>query len=111
VRRSPASSGAPTVDRIALSRDQTAFLEVVEEPDQLAPVVREPVGDPPLGGAGPFVEQGQHGMVLRIEARRLERLLRALFHLEAEPLEQERGTRDELARRPEAFRSAGEWSD
>ena len=47
---------APAVDRIPLAQHEPALLEVVEQADDLAAVVVEPVGDHPLRGAGALVE-------------------------------------------------------
>jgi hypothetical protein len=86
------------VGRIAASLDEPALLELVEQADELAAVVAERVRDRPLGLARALVEHGQDGVVIRVEAGPLVRRDRALLRCEAEPLEQERGRRDELLR-------------
>ena len=88
---------APVVG-IATALDQPALLELVEQPDQLAAVVAQCVGDRTLGLARALAEHGQDSMMVGMEACLLVRLHRLLLGAEAEALEEEGGRRHELLR-------------
>jgi hypothetical protein len=88
------------VVRVALSLDETMLLELVQQPDQLAAVVAERVGDRALRLAGALVEHEQHTEVVRVEARLLVGGHPAFLGGEAQPLEQERGRGHELCGEP-----------
>jgi len=78
------------VVRIATALDQPALLELVEESDQLAPVVAQRVGDRALRLSRAFVQDEQDRVMVRVEAGALVRLHRALLDRKAQPLQQER---------------------
>src|SRR3954451_10222898 len=91
---------ATAVSRVASALDEAVLLEVVEETDERAPVEAERVGDRRLRLARSLVEDGEDAVVQRRGADDLERLVAAVLAGPAEPLEQECGAVDELARRP-----------
>ena len=66
----------PAIGRVAAPLDQLARLEVVEQADEVAPVVAERVGDHRLRLARLLGEQREHRVVVRAEARRLVGLQR-----------------------------------
>jgi hypothetical protein len=88
---------APVV-RIALPLDQASLFELVEEPDESAPVVAERIGDRGLRFGHALVEQHEDRVVIGAEARLLVLVHRALLRGEAQPLQQEKGGRDQLRR-------------
>ena len=65
---------AAAVVRVAPALDQPALLEPVEEPDELAAVDAERVGDRALRLARALVEQREDAVVVRAEAGPLELL-------------------------------------
>src|SRR6266540_1740298 len=77
------------VDRVPVPLDQPALLERVKDPDELAAVERERVGDRRLRVARGLAEQRQHAVVVALEPRLLELLHRAPLDREPEPAEQE----------------------
>ena len=88
---------AASILGIAAPLDQAALLEAVEQPDELAAVEPERVGDRRLRLTRPLGEERQHAVVVAAAAGVLELLHRVLLDREAEPAEQEDGARDELA--------------
>lgn len=97
--RSQADEVAPAVERVAPPLDEATLLEFVEEADQLAAVVAECIGDATLRLACTFVEERQHGVVLRGQPGLGQRLVRAVLDQETEPFEQEGRTQQQLPRR------------
>jgi hypothetical protein len=85
--------------RISSPLDEAAPLELVEEADEVATVVAEGVGDHRLRLTGLLLQEHEHRVVLRRQARRIEGLHRAVPDLPAETLEEERRAREELPRR------------
>ena len=81
---------------VALALDQAALLELVEQPDELAAVVAERVGDRALGRVRAFGQRDQDAEVVRVEARLLEGVHRLALGGEAEALEQEHRRLHEL---------------
>src|SRR5690348_6035665 len=69
---SEADEMAAPVARIALPLEQSALLELVQQPDQVAAVVAEHVGDHRLRLGRLLVEQREHCIVIRAQARGLE---------------------------------------
>ena len=67
---------APAVVRVAAALDEPLLLELVEQPDELAPVVAERVGDRALRLGRALVEQGEDGVVVRVQPGCLVRLER-----------------------------------
>ena len=77
------------VGGVAASLDETAILELVEQPHELAAVIAESICDRPLCLARPLVQNGEHCMVVGMQAAAFVSLHRLVFGGEAEPLEQE----------------------
>jgi len=90
----------PTVLRIALALDQPQLLELVEQPDELAAVIPEGVGDRALGVGRSRVEDEHDRVVVRMHADLVVGRHPALFRGESESFEQERRRRDELLGQP-----------
>ena len=80
--------------------DQLAILELVQQSDEVAPVLTERVGDRRLRLAGPLVEESENRVVHWVQAGRLEGRELLLLHLPREVLEQKRRAGQELSRRP-----------
>src|SRR6266540_1791257 len=99
VRRHADDVAAP-VGGIALPFDEASLLELVEQAHQLTAVVPESVGDRSLRLARALVEDGQHGVVVRVQPGFLVRLHRLILGCKAKALEQERGGGDELFGEP-----------
>src|SRR5919204_4967225 len=90
----------PPVLGIALSLEQTTLLELVEEADELAPVVPERVRDRALRLARAFAQDEQDRVVVRVQSGRLVRRHAAVLGRKAEALEQEGGGGHQLLRQP-----------
>jgi EmrB/QacA subfamily drug resistance transporter len=75
---------------IAPAFDEPSVLQLVEEPDELAAVVPEPVGDRPLRFARALVHDEQDRVVIGVKADLLVRGQRALLRREAEAFEEKR---------------------
>ena len=88
---------AAAVVGIAAPLDEAALLELVEEPDELAAVVAERVGDRPLRLAGALLEEREHRVLLRAGADGVERLVGPFLDGEAEPLQQIRRAGEQLS--------------
>src|SRR3954464_625789 len=87
------------VGGISAPLDQPGLVELVEQADQLAPVVAEGVGDRALRLARPLVEDGQDRMVIRVQTRLLVRGEGLLLRRHPQPLEQEQRRGDQLLRK------------
>ena len=87
---------AAAVGRVAAALDEARLLELVEEADELPPVVAERVGDRALRLARALVEDGEDRVVVRVQPRLLVGAQRPLLGRHAEALEQEERRRDEL---------------
>jgi len=72
--RCEADEMTATVAGITAALDEVLLLELVEQPDKVASVVTEGVGDRGLGLARPFLQERQHRVVLGIQPRGLEGL-------------------------------------
>ena len=102
---------ATTVGRVTPPLDQAALFETVEDADELAAVEVQRVGDRRLRFAYALVEQREHAVVVAAEACGLERVHRLRLDGPAEPSQQKRGARDELAREAEAGpRGSLDWN-
>ena len=88
---------APVV-RVAATDHQAARLELVEEPDELAAVVAERVGDRSLRLSRAFVEGEEDRVVVGVKAGLLVGVERPVLGDEAEPLEQEERRGSQLRR-------------
>jgi hypothetical protein len=87
---------ATPVVRIALPFDEAALLELVEEPDQLAAVVAEGVGDLALRLWCTLADDEENRMVIRVQPLCFVGFERALLDGKAQALQQERRRPDEL---------------
>src|SRR3954447_9378224 len=76
------------VSLVALPAHEARFLELVEQPDELALVVAERVGDRARRLARTLVENGEDRVVVRVEAGVVERAEALLLSRHPEPLEQ-----------------------
>src|SRR3954447_176291 len=85
-----------TVLRVPPTFQQALLLELVEQPDQLTPVVAEHVGDGPLRLVRAGLEGDQNGEVVGVEPLALIGRKRALLGRIAEALEQEGARRHQL---------------
>jgi len=83
---------------IATALDEPPLFEFVKQPDELAAVVAQRVGDGALRLARALSEDEENGVVVGVEARALVRLHCPLLGGEAQALHQERGGRDQLLR-------------
>ena len=93
---SQADDVAAAVAGIATALDQSMFLERVEQPDQLAAVELQGVGDRRLRVAGALLEQREDRVVVRAEPGLLELLERPGLDRHAQSREQERRAREQL---------------
>jgi hypothetical protein len=91
---------APAVVGVAAALDESLLLELVEQPDQLAAVVAERVGDRTLRLTRALAEDEQDRMVIRMKARPLVGLQRLILGCEPEPLEQKGRRCNQLQRKP-----------
>src|SRR3954452_13096968 len=91
---------AAAVVLVALALCEAALLEVVEDADELAPVVPERVCDLGLRLPRTLIEERENAVVEGRESRRLEGRVAPLFDVHAEALEQEAGALEELLRHP-----------
>ena len=97
----------PAVVRVAASFDEPLFLELVEQSDELSPVVPERVRDLALRLRRALGEDDEDGVVVRPEPGLLVRLHRLLLGPEPEPLEKERRRPHELLGEVERLRRIG----
>ena len=79
--------------------DEAALLELVEQPDQLAVVVAQRVGDRALRLPGTLAEHDQDRVVIRVEARPLVGRHCPVLGRKAQALQEEGGRGDELLRK------------
>src|SRR5438105_3921781 len=86
-RRGEAHDVPPPVVRVPTALDQPAFLEGIEEADELAAVDSQRVGDRRLGLALALAQECQDAVVVRAESEELELLDRATLAREAQPPE------------------------
>ena len=84
---------------VTLPLDQAVLLQLVEDPDQLAPVEVERIGDLRLRVPGALVEESQDCVMVRVAPGGDELGHRALANGVAEALEQEDVALEELLRK------------